>query len=195
MEKFETMIDYCIEKTKSELVDSFFSDLNYEFAEKLETVVEKEISTHLTHQEKLDALKLYPTLFEYMSAEDKANIEIAKAAVFHKTVMYIYCSDEIRNNKQFVLDLATNGNIQFGDLDYFEKQFKSDKEIVFQIAKKDVEHAFSYSRNLEDYFKENLKGSKYDETCLTLLRNSILAEHLQKTVPVKKISTAPKMKI
>ena len=182
-------------RVKNYLLRSFFEKLDYELAEKLETVIEKGITNQLTHQEKLDALERFPQVFEYMAIEDKDNIEIAKVAVFQHTLMYIFCSDNLKHDKQFALDLATNGNIKYGDLGYFVDKFRSDKEIVLQIAKKDLEHAWSYSRNLEEFFKENLEGDKYDETCITLLRNAIHHEKMENAVPVKKISKAPRMKI
>lgn len=180
---------------KQRLLNSFFEKLDYELAEKLETLVEKGIANQLTHQEKLEALRKFPEVFEFMTSEDKDNLEIAKVAVFEHTYLYHLCSENIRNDKQFALDLATNGNIKYGNLDCFVDKFRSDKDIVLEIAKKDVEHAWCYSLNLDEFFKGNLEGSKYDETCITLLRNAILHEKLESAVPVKKISKAPRMKI
>jgi hypothetical protein len=189
-----------MEELKCELADKVFEKYDLEIAEKLEDLIYKGKNDGLSHQDKIKVVSELSDVYRFMPEEDRGNKAIAEVAILQNTNLLLHSPTCIQEDRDFVLNIATNGKISYSDLGKFSDKFRSDPEIVLEIAKKDVEHATNYSINLDEHFKENLNNDKYDTGCINsltkLVESTKMADKLHKSLQVNKTkSVTPKIKI
>ena len=178
---------------KHDLIDKVFEAYGIEKAEKYEDYIWNGKNNVLTLEDKVTIVSDFHEVYRFMPEEDRAIKQVAEIALLKEPGLYLMAPQNILEDREIAFNVATNGNIKYPDLAKFHDDFRSDPEIVLEIAKKDVEHATNYSKGLDHHFEKNHNEDKYDETCLKTLESEILANKLQDELS-KKQDHKPKVK-
>lgn len=161
------------EKFLGEVFDKYYDNPKTTYlAEQIEQLVYKE-DVVMEHEDKVKVLTDFPTTYYFMSKEDWADRELAEIAVVQKPCMYALCSEELQNDEQLAIAVAKSPNLKYGDLGSFSHDMRENPKVVLEVAKQDVEHAFSRQINLDRHFEKNLNEDKYDTTCIKSLETEI----------------------